>query len=70
MSTPSPNGSNGRDASGRFAPGNPGGPGAPNARRVAELRRAVLDAVSEEDVRSLAGALLTRPRVVTWPLPG
>ena len=33
-----PAGDNGRDARGRFAPGNAGGPGNPFARRVAELR--------------------------------
>jgi len=31
-------------------------------RRVAELRRALLDAVSEEDVRALAAALLEKAK--------
>jgi len=30
--------------------------------RVAELRRALMDAVSEEDVRTLAGALLNKAK--------
>ena len=63
MITPSPNGENGgRDAAGRFTKGNPGGPGNPMGRRVAALRRALLDAVTEEDVRALAGALLEKAK--------
>ncbi len=53
---PSPNGANGRDAAGRFAAGNLGGPGNPYAKRVAALRGAMLNAVSEEDM----GAILAR----------
>ena len=37
----------GRDVQGRFRPGNPGGPGNPFARKVAALRKALLDSVSE-----------------------
>ncbi len=63
MKAPSPNGGNGgRDTAGRFTKGNPGGPGNPMGRRVAELRRALLDAVSEEDVRALAAALLEKAK--------
>ena len=47
---PSPNGPNGRDRRGRFAKGNPGGPGNPHARHVAQLRSAMLEAVSEKDI--------------------
>src|SRR5207248_10793741 len=43
---PAAGGHEGRDARGRFAPGNPGGPGNPFARRVAELRTALLDMVT------------------------
>jgi hypothetical protein len=52
----------GRDAHGRFARGNTGGPGNPFARRVAGLRRALLEAVSEEDLQAIARALVARAR--------
>ena len=57
--SPKPNGLNGRDHNGRFAAGNPGGPGNPHARKVASLRNALLDAVSEDDLRKIIAALLT-----------
>ncbi|MBX3404141.1 MAG: hypothetical protein KF699_12085 [Phycisphaeraceae bacterium] len=66
--TPSPNGSNGhpptfgRDGRGRFAEGNRGGPGNPHARRTAELRAAMLGAVSADDVRDVIRALVERAR--------
>ena len=63
MRRPKANGRNGgRNAAGRFAPGNPGGPGNPYARRVAALRAALLDAVSEEDLRALARSLVEKAR--------
>jgi len=46
---PSPNGTNGRGAGGRFAKGNAGGPGNPYAKRVGQLRSMLLDAVTDED---------------------
>lgn len=58
---PSANGKNGgRDACGRFAPGNPGGPGNPYARAVAAFRRALYAAVSPDDVTRLVQALRDR----------
>jgi hypothetical protein len=50
----------GRDAKGRFAPGNAGGPGNPFARRTAELRREFLcaerfDGAGGRDVRQQMG---------------
>jgi hypothetical protein len=50
---PSPNGANGRAANGRFAPGNKGGPGNPLAKKVAELRSALLASVSPRDVQDI-----------------
>src|SRR5688572_25683113 len=41
----------GRDSRGRFSAGNRGGPGNPFGRRVAELKKAALEAVDEEDLR-------------------
>ncbi|HRQ74280.1 MAG TPA: hypothetical protein PLU35_14755 [Phycisphaerales bacterium] len=55
MRTPLPNG---RDGRGRFAAGNPGGPGNPYAKRVGELRAALVEAVSAEDVRAIVGKLV------------
>ena len=59
VNTPSPNGSNGRAASGRFAKGNPGGPGNPHARRAARLRSALYKAVTPDDLRDVIQALLS-----------
>ncbi len=62
-SAPTPNGANGdRDPRGRFAPGNPGGPGNPFARRVAAFRKAVCEAVTDQDFRDLAARLLQAAR--------
>lgn len=58
MIEPSTNGLNGRDIAGRFQPGNPGGPGNPHAKRVAALRTATLEVVSDEDMRAIVGKLV------------
>ena len=59
MSTsPSPNGANGRDRSGRFAAGNPGGPGNPQAKHVAALRGALLRSVKAVDVEAIIAKLV------------
>jgi hypothetical protein len=57
---PTANGANGRDAGGRFAKGNAGGPGNPFARQVAGLRRALLAAVTEEDMEVVARRLVAQ----------
>jgi len=59
-----PNGENGqcRTAGGQFAKGNAGGPGNPYARRVAQLRKLMLEAVSEDDVRAIIAALVKRAK--------
>ena len=62
MKTPSPNGGNGRDATGRFTKGNAGGPGNPFARRVALMRQTMLEAVSDEDLREIVRALVDRAK--------
>jgi hypothetical protein len=53
-----PDPATGRDASGRFARGNPGGPGNPYYRRQAKLKRALLESITEDDVRSVVQVLL------------
>jgi len=59
---PSPNGGNGRDARGRFAKGYRGGPGNPNAKRVAELRAMIRDAVTQNDLKAVVGALIEKAK--------
>jgi len=58
MIEPSANGAVGRDVAGRFQAGNPGGPGNPYAKQVGRLRSAMLDAVSEEDMRAVVAKLV------------
>jgi hypothetical protein len=53
----------GRDAQGRFGPGNPGGPGNPFARKVAELRSAFLNAISKEEMREIVRLLVAEARL-------
>jgi hypothetical protein len=60
MKTPIPNGENGRDNAGRFSTGNAGGPGNPYAKRVGQLRRALLDAVSEDDLQAVIQAMVRK----------
>jgi hypothetical protein len=55
---PSATGVNGRDSGGRFAKGNRIASGNPFNRRVAGLRSALLQAVTEEDVHQLAVQLV------------
>jgi hypothetical protein len=50
----------GRETNGRFAQGNPGAPGNPFARRVAQLRWAMVEGVTPDDVRDIAVALALR----------
>ncbi len=56
--TPSPAVDNGRTVGGTFAPGNTFGKGNPHAKRVGALRSALLDAVTEDDVREVLAALI------------
>ena len=58
MKTPSPNGANGRDATGRFAKGNPGGPGNPYAKQAGKLRSAMMRAVTPTDMRCIVQKLV------------
>jgi hypothetical protein len=58
MTPPSPNGDNGRTTGGRFAAGNPGGPGNPYAKRIGELRSALLQAVTDEDWTAMIRKLI------------
>jgi hypothetical protein len=53
----------GRDGRGRFAKGNKFGPGNPFARKVAALRTALIETVTEEDMRSIAQQLVVIARL-------
>jgi hypothetical protein len=57
-----PASSNRRDAQGRFAKGNPGGPGNPYARKTAALRKALVEAVTPEDITAIVHALLLKAK--------
>jgi hypothetical protein len=54
------NSSNGRDTTGRFTTGNKGGPGNPHAVQVAVLRKALLAAVTPEDLQEVMSVLIER----------
>ena len=62
MKEPTANGNNGRDNRGRFTEGNPGGPGNPQAKRVGELRFALLGAVTEDDVREVIASVVQKAK--------
>lgn len=49
---------NGRNAAGRFLPGNPGGPGNPHAGKVGKLRTALVEAVTEQDIKDIVSELV------------
>ena len=53
---------NGHDARGRWAQGNPGGPGNPFARRVAALRKVIINRLTEEDLLAITEALLAKAK--------
>jgi hypothetical protein len=54
--------SDGRDSRGRFGPGNKAAKGNPYAKRVAQLRAALLKSVSRDDVREIIRALVEKAR--------
>ena len=56
--TPSPTASNGRDGNGRFAPGNRFANGNPHAKRIGQLRSALIEAVTPEDVTAIARKMI------------
>ena len=59
---PTINGDNGREPGGRFAKGNPGGPGNPHARRTAEIRATLIDAVSDADLVAMIHTLIAQAK--------
>jgi len=59
---PSPSGDNGRAGNGRFAAGNRLAKGNPFAKRVAELRAALFDAVTPDDIRAVVQMLVSNAK--------
>lgn len=59
---PSPTEDNGRNERGLFTPGNRFGVGNPYAKRTAELRAGLLDAVTVEDMAAIARKLVELAR--------
>jgi len=47
---------------GRFTTGNPGGPGNPHSRQVADIRRAMVEAVSEDDLQAIVATLIAKAK--------
>ena len=64
---PNPPPTEGHDAFGRFAKRNPGGPGNPYPRRVAALRQALLNCVTEEDIIAVAKAVIEEAKTGSIP---
>ena len=56
-----------RTEKGQYAAGNKGGPGNPFARQVAALRKALLDAVTPEDLAEVTKALLAKAKAGDVP---
>lgn len=54
--------SNGRDTSGRFAPGNICGRGRPLAAKAAQFRGALMEAVSATDIAAIAKTLVSKAK--------
>lgn len=57
-----PNRANGRDAAGRFTSGCKGGPGNPHMARVARLRQAMFDAVTDADLKAIVKVLVQQAK--------
>src|SRR5689334_4555013 len=64
---PSPTADNGRLEDGRFGPGNKVAKGNPHARRVAELRSAMLKAVTADDMQTVIAAMLKHAKAGNVP---
>ena len=59
---PSPSGANGRNARGQFTAGNCAGKGNPLAKRVGQLRTALVRAVSERDVEEIIRTMVEQAK--------
>jgi hypothetical protein len=51
-----------QDAKGRFVRGNAGGPGNPFGRRVAELRKIIVDALTDAEMLAITLAMIVRAK--------
>ena len=59
---PLPTAGNGRDTHGQFAPGNRIGKGNPFGKRVNEIRGELINALTTEDIRAVASALIEKAK--------
>ena len=64
---PLTNGNNGHDEKGRFTKGNEGGPGNPYAKQAAELKAALYNAVTEQDIEEIAAKLIASAKRANIP---
>jgi len=60
--TPSPSDNNGRDASGRFAPGNKASVGNPHAKKAGQLRSALFRSVTTKDIKAVVAQLVEQAK--------
>jgi len=56
------NGANGRNTKGQFTKGNPGGPGNPYVKKAAELKNALYDAVTQDDINEVVAKMLEQAK--------
>ena len=59
---PSPNGGNGCGPDGRYLPGNGGGPGNPLGKQVQQIRSALLNAITPEDIKAIVARLIQKAK--------
>ena len=70
MSDPSAKGDEGRDDKGRFVPGYKGGPGNPRASHVEAWRKALVEAVTPEDIADVVRILVVAAKAgKKWAIP-
>jgi hypothetical protein len=62
MTEPSTNGDNGKDSTGKFTAGNKYGRGNPHAKRVSQLRTALLKAVKPTEIKTVIQQLVDQAK--------
>ncbi len=66
--SPSPNGLNGdRRPDGTFAKGNAGGRGNPYALKIARFRTAIIEAITEDDIKEIIAELVAQAKAGSLP---
>ena len=62
MATASPSTNGSRKTNGQFGDGNKYGKGNPHGQKVAQLRTAMMEAITSEDIQAIVGALITKAK--------